>query len=112
MKIKLFLDEDIHLGVGMSLRKRGYDVVHVNEINRKGKSDVEQLEYAIETERCFFSFNIKDFVILHSEYVQKKKKHFGIIVSKQLPIGLTINKLLQILQLHNKDMIKNQLRFL
>jgi predicted nuclease of predicted toxin-antitoxin system len=72
VKIKLFLDEDVHLGVGMSLRKRGYDVVHVNDINRKGKSDVEQLRYAIKTERCFVSFNIKDFVILHSELVSHK----------------------------------------
>ena len=106
------LDEDIHLGVGIALRKRGYDVVHVNDISRKGKSDVEQFRYAVEKERCFVSFNVKDFVILHSEYVQNKQEHFGIIVSKQLPIGLTISKLLQILQLYNKDMLNNQLVFL
>ncbi|MBI2559710.1 MAG: DUF5615 family PIN-like protein, partial [Planctomycetes bacterium] len=43
MKIKLFLDEDVPLAVALALRKRGYDVVHVQELGRKGKPDSEQL---------------------------------------------------------------------
>lgn len=112
MKIKLFLDEDVHLAVALALRKRGYDVVHVQEVERKGKSDSEQLRYAVEKERCLCSFNVKDFVMLHNEYVQNEQEHFGIIVSKQLPIGETIRKLLRVLQLFSYEYIKNQIEFL
>jgi predicted nuclease of predicted toxin-antitoxin system len=67
MKIKLFMDEDVYLALALAIRKRGYDAVHVSELNLKGKSDDEQLRYAIEDQRCIFSFNIKDFVLLHHE---------------------------------------------
>ncbi len=39
MKIKLFLDEDVHSGLAHALRKRGYDVIHAQELDRKGRSD-------------------------------------------------------------------------
>lgn len=97
MKIKLFLDEDVPLAVALALRKRGYDVVHVQELGRKGKPDSEQLRYAVERERCLLSFNVKDFVLLHNEYVQNGQDHSGIIVSKQLSIRETIRKLLRVL---------------
>ena len=42
MKIKLLWDEDVHLSVAIASRKRGYDVVHVQEVERKGKTDAEQ----------------------------------------------------------------------
>ncbi len=112
MKIKLFLDEDVHLAVSLMLRKRGYDVVHVQELERRGESDYEQLRYAVKQKRCLFSFNVKDFVLLHNEYIKSNKKHFGIVVSKQIPIGETIRKLLRVLQLYSHESIKNQVEFL
>lgn len=112
MKVKLLLDEDVHLPVALMLRKRGYDVVHIQELDRKGKSDSLQLKYAVKKERCLFSFNMKDFVLLHNEYVQKEQDHFGIIVSKQLSIGETIRKLLKKLQLFSHESIKNRIEFL
>ncbi len=30
MKIKLFLDEDVHSGLAHALRKRGYDAIHAH----------------------------------------------------------------------------------
>ncbi|MCY7334461.1 MAG: DUF5615 family PIN-like protein, partial [Pseudanabaena sp. CAN_BIN31] len=51
------------------LRKRGYDAVHIQELSRKGRSDREQIEYAVEQESCIFTFNVKDFVLLHNDYV-------------------------------------------
>lgn len=112
MKIKLFLDEDVPLAVALALRKRGYDVVHAQELNRKGKSDFEQLRYAVEEERCLLSFNVKDFVLLHNKYVKNEQDHFGVIVSKQLPIGETIRRVLKVLQLFSHESIKSQIEFL
>ena len=39
MKIELFLDEDVHSGLSHALRKRGYDAIHTQELDRKGLSD-------------------------------------------------------------------------
>jgi len=98
MKIELFIDEDVHSGLAHALRKRGYDAIHAQELERKGRSDSDQLLFAIKKERCFFSFNVKDFVILHSKHVKSRQEHWGIIVSKQLPFRKTMSKLLRLLQ--------------
>jgi len=84
MKIQLFLDEDVHSGLAHALRKRGYDVIHAQELDRKGRSNLDQLFFAIGQERCLFRFNVKDFVILHNEQVKAQQEHWGIIVSTEI----------------------------
>lgn len=105
-KIKLFLDEDVHLALGTILQKRGFDVVHAQASDRKGSSDTEQLEYAVQQKRCLMAFNVKDYVLLHNEYVQQAIEHWGIIVSKQLPIGETLKRILNILQHYSQKVHK------
>jgi predicted nuclease of predicted toxin-antitoxin system len=112
LKVELFLDEDIHLGYGRALRQRGYDVVHAQELERKGLSDLSQLAYAVDQQRCLFTFNVRDFVILHNQHVESQKDHWGIIVTKQMPLRTTLRKLLQLIQFKNKETIKNRLAFL
>ncbi len=112
MKIEVFLDEDVHSGLADALRKRGYDAVHAQELDRKGRSDSDQLLFAIQQSRCFFTFNVKDFVILHNQHVKNQQDHWGIIVSKQLPFREAMSKLLRLLQLFDKETIKNRLEFL
>ncbi len=112
MKIKLLLDEDVQLAVAHALRQRGYNVYHAQELNRKGISDDEQLHFSVRQGRCLFSYNVKDFVLLHNEYIDGGREHFGIIVSKHLPIGETLRSLLNVLQRLSKESIKNQIKFL
>ena len=112
MKVKLFLDEDVHVALAIALRKRGYDVIHAQELQGKGKSDDEQLSYAIKGKRCLFSFNVKDFVLLHNKYAQNRWNHYGVILSKQLTVGDTMRRLLKILQIFSQESIKNRLEFL
>jgi predicted nuclease of predicted toxin-antitoxin system len=111
-KVKLMLDEDVHLELASALRKRGYDAIHVQELARKGLSDRKQIEYAVEQESCIFTFNVKDFVLLHNEYVVNEKEHFGIIVASQLPIGEALRRLLALLQRSSEESMKNMLEFL
>jgi predicted nuclease of predicted toxin-antitoxin system len=54
VKIRLLLDEDVHAELSHALRKRGFDVLHAQELNRKGKTDREQLEFATQENRCIF----------------------------------------------------------
>ncbi|MFZ3208313.1 MAG: DUF5615 family PIN-like protein [Geobacteraceae bacterium] len=112
MNIRFFLDEDVHAELGHALRSRGFDVIHAQELNRKGRSDKEQLEYAVQDGRCFFSFNVKDFVKLHNQYVMDNMEHWGIIVSKQLPLGETLKRLLRLANAFPRDSIRNRIEFL
>ena len=112
MKIRLFLDEDVHSGLAHALRQRGYDAIHAQELERKGRSDLDQLFFAIGQERSLFTFNVKDFVILHNEQARAQQEHWGIIVSKQLPFRATLSRLLHLLQRTSKETMNNYLEFL
>jgi len=112
VKIRLLLDEDVHAELAHILRQRGFDVLHAQELDRKGKTDREQLEFSTQENRCILSFNIKDFVILHNQYVRENREHGGIIVSKQFPLGEILKRLLQKARLFSQDTIKNRLEFL
>lgn len=112
MKLKLFLDEDIHTGLSQALRQRGFDVVHAQDLKRKGKSDSEQLAFALQEERCLVTFNVRDFVNLHNQYVEKNQEHWGIIVSRQMAIGETLRRLLKKIGFATQADFKNRIDFL
>ena len=78
-QIKLFLDEDIHAALGTILKKRGFDVLNAQEVDRKERTEAEQLEYAVQ-------------------------QHRGIIVSKQLPIGEILRRILTVLQRNSQSL--------
>ncbi|MDO9287505.1 MAG: DUF5615 family PIN-like protein [Thermodesulfovibrionales bacterium] len=107
--IRLYLDEDVHKKVATALRLKGYDVVSTHEVQKQSLPDYRQLDYAISGQRAIFTFNAGDFDRLHKEYVQSGKQHFGIILSKQIPIGETIKRLTKFLFTHSSEEIKNNI---
>ena len=111
-QVRLLLDEDVYVTLAQALCKRGFDAVHVQALNRKGCSDREQLEFAVRQERCLMSFNVRDFVILHNEFVLKNQEHYGILVSPQLPIGEVLRRVLVILNSTTAKQMCNQILFL
>jgi len=111
-KLGLFLDEDVHAELSIALRKRGFDTIHAQEINRKGLTDLEQLTFAAETKKCLFSFNVKDFALLHNEFISNNKQHYGIILSKQLRLSEVLYKLLSFLQNNTADSLSNKIFFI
>ena len=110
--IKLLLDEDTHLALASALRSRGYDAAHVREEERLGLDDLSQLEFAVRSGRCFLTFNVGEFVILHGQFVKTGREHFGIIVSAQKSIGRLLREVLAFLQSHSSEETLNQLFFL
>ncbi|MBS4028723.1 MAG: DUF5615 family PIN-like protein [Ignavibacteriales bacterium] len=112
MKLTLFLDEDIHLLLANALRKRGFDALHAQEAMRKGKSDEEQFNFAQLEQRAIFSYNVKDFILIHNECAKRNKNHQGIILSKQRTFSETLSRLLHFLQTHSLEEVKNQIYFL
>lgn len=112
MKVRLFLDEDVHTALAVALRKRGHDAVHALEEKRLGLTDESQLTFAAKEERCLVSFNVGDFVRLHNRWVASGREHAGIIVSKQLPIGESLRRLLALLGKEDSESMRGQIRFL
>jgi predicted nuclease of predicted toxin-antitoxin system len=112
MKIRLLLDEDVHAGLAAALRRRGFDVVHAQELERKGRTDQEQLAWAVSQERTLFSFNVKDFVLLHNRWVHSGQEHWGIAVTKQAPFRETMQRLLRFLQQADRENMRNRLAFI
>jgi uncharacterized protein with PIN domain len=107
--IKLYLDEDVHKKIAVALRLKGYDVVSAHEVQKQSLSDYQQLEYAVSEQMAIFTFNAGDFDRLHKEYIKSGKNHFGILLSKQIPIGETINRLTKFLFAHSKEEIRNNI---
>lgn len=112
MKPKLYLDEDVHADLAVALRKRGFDVVYTQEIDKKGNDDIEQLDYAVKEERCILSYNVRDFVLLHNYFIKNNLSHFGIILSRQKPIKETLSDVLKLLQNSSQEKLKNKVLFL
>ncbi len=110
--ISLYLDEDVRVLLAEVLRNRGYTVTHVLEVGRNGKSDSEQLAYAVKHKMTILTHNIKDYVVLSKSYVELVKRHFGIIVSDQTPFSELLRRTLKFLSLNNRKLIKNKLIWL
>jgi len=75
---RLFADENFPLPVVEALRRRGYDVVTVNDVGKAGQSltDEAVLDVASVDNRAVLTLNRKHFVHLHSS----GRGHAGIIV--------------------------------
>lgn len=110
--IRLYLDEDVPEAIAMALRLRGYDVITVKEASNKGLTDLDQIQYATSEERVLFTHNIADFCKIHSGYINKGYEHNGLIVSRQLPIGVIVKALLRLLSSVNYGKIRNNIIWL
>jgi len=107
--LKLYLDEDVHKKVATALRLKGYDVISSHEVQKQSLSNYQQLEYAISEQRAIFTFNIGDFKRLHEKYVLSGKSHSGIILSKQIPLRETVNRLTKFLFTRSSEEVKNNI---
>ncbi len=107
-EISLYIDEDVRLMLAEILRNRGYNAAHVLELNREGKSDEEQFEYAVKHGMAILTYNIGDFSILYKAYAEGNKTHYGIIVSEQLPFSELLRRALKFLSSNTAESLLNQ----
>lgn len=111
-KIALLLDEDVRPVLAEILRQRGYSALHVLELERTGKSDEEQLTYAVEHQRAILTHNIRDFILLDRQYKKTGNQHFGIVLSEQVPLRELLRKTLRFLGRHGAEEIRNRVCWL
>ena len=110
--ISLYLDEDVRVLLADVLRTRGYKALHVLEAKRAGKSDSEQLAYAVSHKMAILTHNIHHYVKLSKNYAIEGETHFGIIVSEQISFGELLRRTLKCLSSNSSESIKNRLIWL
>jgi predicted nuclease of predicted toxin-antitoxin system len=112
LKIKVYLDEDVTVSFEQALKNRSVDVVSTAEVGNKGLADIEQLNYAVKLGRVLFTHNKADFAKIHKIFISEGKKHCGIILSDQLPVGDLLRRFMKLwFKLSAKDM-EDKLEFL
>ena len=110
--IGTFLDEDVNVLVAEIIRSRGFIVFTTSEISRKGKSDAEQIEFAVENEYTILTHNRIDFENLAQNYFAENKTHCGIIIATRHSPQEIARRLLVILNNVTADEIVNQIIYI
>ncbi|MCP9492999.1 MAG: DUF5615 family PIN-like protein [Pyrinomonadaceae bacterium MAG19_C2-C3] len=113
--IRLYFDADAQKGSLVSaLRLRGVDVETANEAGLRDAPDSEQLAHAAARERVLYTFNVRDFIILHHEYLAEGKNHAGIILAHQqrYSVGEQMRRLLRLVQINSAERLRNTIEFL
>jgi predicted nuclease of predicted toxin-antitoxin system len=110
--IRLLLDEDVRPLLAETLRQRGFDARHVDELKRSGLSDVEQLAFAVKEGRALLTHNIRHYVLLDREYRAKGASHCGILVCDQVPFRELLRRTVRCLSRKAEADIRNQVIWL
>lgn len=79
----LYLDECVDHRLAASLRKRGFDIVTVQDAGTQSEDDESQLLSALRQGRVLLSHNQTHFRRLHAAFIRQGRAHGGIILIPQ-----------------------------
>lgn len=115
MRIRFYMDEDsMDHDLIRALRARGVDVESALEAGMIERSDPLHLEYATAQGRVLYSFNVGDFLRLHTEYLTQGRTHAGIVLSRQqqYSVGEQMRRLLKLAATTPAEEMRDQVKFL
>lgn len=110
--IHVYLDEDVDVLVATLLRSRGFEATTAQQAEQLGKTDAQQLEYAISQRSTILTHNRTDFENLAREYFQQNRMHYEIIIAVRNPYQEVVRRLLAILNSTTADEMENQLLYI
>ncbi|KAF0245946.1 MAG: hypothetical protein FD180_1208 [Planctomycetota bacterium] len=84
-QVKLLLDEDTRPLLAATLRERGFDAVHVNQLGLSGWTDVAILREAERQGRALLTHNVADFALIAADWAKRGTPHHGVILAPQRP---------------------------
>lgn len=91
------------------LRAAGHLIYVTTELGLDGADDDVHLARATELGAVPASQNQSDFDPLHDEWQKLGRRHAGLLVSRQLPIGVRIRRLERAARLLRPEIAENQL---
>jgi Domain of unknown function (DUF5615) len=110
--VELYLGEDVSVLVAELLRSHGFDALTAREADQLGKSDEEQLAYAVSQSRAVLNHNRTDFEGLAQQYFATERMHYGIILATRRSPYEIMRRLLIIINNLIADEIQNQLLYI
>lgn len=109
--IEFYLDEDVSVLVADLIRARGFAITTTAEAGERGKSDAEQLHYAVSRRAALVTHNRADFEFLAREYFKSGLKHHGIVIAVRRPAHEIARRLLIILDQVTAEEMEDQIRY-
>jgi tRNA A37 threonylcarbamoyladenosine synthetase subunit TsaC/SUA5/YrdC len=109
--IEFYLDEDVSVLVADLIRARGFAITTTQKSGQRGKSDAEQLDYAVKQRAALVTHNRADFEVLAGKYFNSGLKHYGIVIAVRRPAHEIARRLLVILNHVTADEIEDQVRY-
>lgn len=96
------------------LQSRGIDVLSALDAKMIRKSDEEHLKFATEQSRALYTFNIRDFRMIHAAWLANGQTHCGIVMAQQkrYSTGEQIRRMLRLLGRLTAESIRNREEFL
>jgi len=107
-QIKFYLDEHVPLAVASGLRRRGVDVLTVQDAGMLGAEDDAHIELVTKQGRVIFTQDA-DFLRLHASGVE----HAGIVYMPQrTSVGYILRGFMLIYEVLEPEELKNRVEFL
>lgn len=110
--IELYLDEDVHVVIADLLQGRGFAATTARAEGQLGRTDEEQLAYAVSQHKTFLSHNRHDFEAIAREYAGAGKTHYGIILAVRYRPYEVVRRLMRFLNHVTADEMQNQVRYI
>jgi hypothetical protein len=108
--VPLYLDDClIAKQVARQLRAAGHLIYVTSELGVEGQADELHLETATSLGAVLTSQNQKDFSPLHHRWQAEGRQHAGVLVTRQLAIGLRVRSLERAARLLTPQIAANQL---
>ena len=110
--IKFYLDEDVDVLIARLIRSQNFQAISTDEAGHKGKSDPQQLDYAVSQQSAIVTHNRVDFEELAQQYFHENQTHHGIVISVQRPPYEITERLFRILNDFTADEMTNQIIYI
>lgn len=112
-KIKVVVDENVHVAIVEGLRRRGITAWFIQTVGRRGLKDEDQLEYATSQGACLLTHD-DDLLGIADRWRKKGRRHGGIIYVHQqaLVIGEVIRRIKTLVDLKTAEEMENHIEFL
>jgi hypothetical protein len=78
--MQYLIDEDLAVNVAVIGRRFGLDVVAVQEVDRRGWTDEQQLVQAAIDRRCMVTANRDHFADLSVQFMEEGRPHAGVLI--------------------------------
>jgi hypothetical protein len=114
-RIRLYFDEDaMQHALIVALRARRVDVLTASDCGMISRSDEQHLRFASSYERALYSFNVKDYTLLHEQWIASRQEHSGIIlaIQQRYSIGEQLRRLLHLLNGRSAAEMRSRLEYL